>query len=192
MKKLLLLCTMLIAMQVHAQFSYSIKAGWSWPSTNSNALKEYSRPTFGVNIDYSFNGYLGLQTGINYKRICELEEPVYDLGGAIEKNEKPLYKKHGSFVEIPILLSVSTVPAPQKWRAIWYAGGFIDIPIEQYSPNESFQTFYGIMAVVSLEIKSHYFIRGEYQWALSSDLKGMRDYTNRKAKILSVCLGYRF
>ena len=69
---------------------------------------------------------------------------------------------------------------------IWYAGPYIDIPIEKEG---NYETFYGIMAAAQLEILSHYFVRGEYQWALKSDFDYIED---RRTNMLSVSFGYRF
>ena len=52
-----------------------------------------------------------------------------------------------------------------------------------------YETFYGIMAAAQLEIRSHYFIRGEYQWALKSDYDGIDE---RRTNMFSVSLVYRF
>ena len=62
----------------------------------------------------------------------------------------------------------------------------MDIPIEKEG---RYETFYGIMAAAQLEIRSHYFIRGEYQWALKSDYDGIDE---RRTNMFSVSLGYRF
>ena len=52
-----------------------------------------------------------------------------------------------------------------------------------------YEKFYGIMAAAQLKIRSHYFIRGEYQWALKSDYEGIDE---RRTNMCPVSLGYRF
>ena len=59
----------------------------------------------------------------------------------------------------------------------------------QDEKEECYEKFYGIMAAAQLKIRSHYFIRGEYQWALKSDYDGIDE---RRTNMFSVSLGYRF
>ena len=123
MKKFIVLTLLILGtLQSYAQFSYSIKAGWSWPNIHNETLpghKVQSAFTLGAAVDYQLNAYLGLQSG-------------------------------------------------------WKEGRY--------------ETFYGIMAAAQLEICSHYFIRGEYQWALKSDYDGIDE---RRTNMFSVSLGYR-
>ncbi len=186
MRRIVILLLSLLALQANAQFSYSVKAGWSWPKIHDvNEMLGYkvsSAFTLGAEVDYQLNPYLGLQSGLNYKRISE-EFSEWSVGGVSELH---VHKNHASFLEIPLLLSANIKPEAQKWKLIWYAGPYIDIPIEKEG---RYETFYGIMAAVQLEILSHYFVRGEYQWALKSD----SDYSeDRRTNMLSVSLGYRF
>lgn len=69
MKRFILLLLSLVALQANAQFSYSVKAGWSLPSVHKDEeVGHESSLTFGAGVDYAINGYLGLQSGVNYKR----------------------------------------------------------------------------------------------------------------------------
>lgn len=188
MKKFIIFTFLLLGtFQSYAQFSYSIKAGWSWLDIHKGEMPGHevsSTFTLGAAVDYQLNAYLGLQSGINYKRIEEkgVSTPSASTGHYPEEE----LKFHASILEIPLLLSANIKPEAQKWKLIWYAGPYIDIPIEKEG---SYETFYGIMAAAQLEILSHYFVRGEYQWALKSDL----DYIEkRRTNMLSVTLGYRF
>ena len=134
----------------------------------------------GVATDYTINGSLGIQTGINYKKNSYIAS---HFGGDGHDED---FTKNTHFVEVPLLLAITTIPSPQCWRTVWNAGMYVDVPI---GGHENKQTFYGLMAGLQIEVLSHYFIRGEYQWALSSDKKGDK---NRRSNMLSVCLGYRF
>mgnify|MGYP003439559396 CR=1 FL=1 len=186
MKKFIILTLLLLGtFQSYAQFSYSIKVGWSWPDIHKSTMPGHevnSSLTLGAAVDYQLNAYLGLQSGINYKRI---DEKSYRLeSGGVSYPEE--VKFHASFLEIPLLLSANIKPEAQKWKFIWYAGPYIDIPVEKEG---RYETFYGIMVAAQLEVLSHYFVRGEYQWALKSDT----DYSeDRRTNMLSVSLGYRF
>ena len=175
----------LFSAPIYAQFSYSIKAGWSWPYIHKETMPRHevnSAFTLGAAVDYQFNAYWGVQSGLNYKRVSE-EQEYWTEGGVVDI----LYSKsHASILEIPLLLSANIKPEAQKWKFIWYAGPYIDIPIEKEG---NYETFYGIMAAAQLEILSHYFVRGEYQWALKSDFDYIED---RRINMLSVTLGYRF
>ena len=188
MKKFIIFTFLLLGtFQSYAQFSYSIKAGWSWLDIHKGEMPGHevsSTFTLGAAVDYQLNAYLGLQSGINYKRI---EEKGISIPSAstVPYPEEEL-KFHASILEIPLLLSANIKPEAQKWKFIWYAGPYIDIPIEKEG---SYETFYGIMAAAQLEILSHYFVRGEYQWALKSDFDYIED---RRINMLSVTLGYRF
>lgn len=192
MKKFVLLLLSLIALQVNAQFSYSVKAGWSWLDIRNDSeyvIDHSSSFTMGVAVDYSINNYIGLQSGVNYKRISENRWPHCPPGGTVSD----VYS-HAAYAEIPILFTASVIPTPERWRAIWNVGMFLDVPVEQYTPSHTcdYETFYGIMAALQIEILSHYFIRGEYQWPLSSELKDDGIHSERRTNILSVSLGYRF
>ena len=186
MKKFIIFTLFILGtLQSYAQLSYSIKAGWSWPDIHKETLPIDKLPsafTLGVAVDYQLNNYLGLQSGLNYKRISE-EYSEWSLG---HNSQLHVHKFHASILEIPLLLSANIKPEAQKWKFIWYAGPYIDIPIEKEG---NYETFYGIMAAAQLEILSHYFVRGEYQWALKSDSKNTDD---RRTNMLSVTLGYRF
>ena len=186
MKKFIVLTLLILGtLQSYAQFSYSIKAGWSWPDIHNETLpghKVQSAFTLGAAVDYQLNAYLGLQSGLNYKRVGE-ESSEWSVGGVSQFH---VHKYHASFLEIPLLLSAKVNPEVQKWGFIWYVGPYMDIPIEKEG---RYETFYGIMAAAQLEIRSHYFIRGEYQWALKSDYDGIDE---RRTNMFSVSLGYRF
>ena len=188
MKKFIIFTLLILGtLQSYAQFSYSVKAGWSWPDIHKETMPGHevnSSFTLGAAVDYQLNAYWGLQSGINYKRIEE-KGISYPSSSTISDPEEEI-KYHASILEIPLLLSANIKPEAQKWKFIWYAGPYIDIPIEKEG---SYEIFYGIMAAAQLEILSHYFVRGEYQWALKSDL----DYIEkRRTNMLSVTLGYRF
>ena len=47
------------------------------------------------------------------------------------------------------------------------------------------------MTALQIEILSHYFLRGEYQWGLMSDKKE-EWFKDCRTNILSISLGYRF
>lgn len=175
----------LFSAPINAQFSYSVKAGWSWPDIHKGEMPEHkvnSAFSLGVTIDYQINAFWGLQSGLNYKRVGE-EWESWTEGGVVDIRHD---KSHASILEIPLLLNTNIKPEEKKWKLICYAGPYIDIPIEKEG---DYETFYGIMAAAQLEIRSHYFVRGEYQWALKSDLNYMED---RRTNMLSFCLGYRF
>ena len=187
MKKFIVFTLLILGtLQNYAQFSYSVKVGWSRPEVHKGEMPGHkvssSAFTLGAAVDYQLNPYLGLQSGINYKRI---DEKSYRLeSGGVSYPEE--VKFHASFLEIPLLLSANINPEAQKWKFIWYAGPYIDIPVEKEG---RYETFYGIMAAAQLEVLSHYFVRGEYQWALKSDSYYSED---RRTNMLSVSLGYRF
>ena len=187
MKKFIILTLLLLGtFQSYAQFSYSIKVGWSWPDIHKSTMPGHevnSSLTLGAAVDYQLNAYLGLQSGINYKRIEE--KGISYPSSTISYPEEEI-KYHASILEIPLLFSANIKPEAQKWKLIWYVGPYIDIPIEKEG---NYETFYGIMAAAQLEILSHYFVRGEYQWALKSDFDYIED---RRTNMLSVSFGYRF
>lgn len=173
----------MFSLQAKSQISYSVKAGWSWPNIhNDEQVGHKSNLTLGANVDYAINAHFGLQTGFNYKSINYARHY-----GSVESPGKIMDRAH--YVEIPLLFTASTIATPERWRAIWNAGMFVDIPVddEEYKS----QTYYGLMAALQIEVLTHYFIRGEYQWALSSDKKGEWS-KDRRTNMLSVCLGYRF
>lgn len=64
MKKFIVLTLLILGtFQSYAQFSYSIKAGWSWQDIYNETLpghKVQSAFTLGVAVDYQLNAYLGL------------------------------------------------------------------------------------------------------------------------------------
>lgn len=189
MKKTILLLLALVAMQAHAQFTYSVKAGWSWPDFKNNhwTFSPSSGITFGGTIDYDINGYLGLQAGLNYKRTIEYY--TYE-GGRLYEN--PAFKREVFSANIPLLLTASVIQKPERWRAIWNVGPYVDLPIVtkgRLADDEKIA--FGIMAALQIEVLSHYFVRGEYQWALTSDIKEDWD-EDRRANMVSVSLGYRF
>ena len=184
MRLFILFLLSLIALQSSAQFTYSIKAGWSLPSVHKDEEVGHEPSlTLGTNIDYAINNYFGLQSGLNYKRIYYAKYYTSVIENA---GQKIMDKAH--YVEIPLLFTISAIPSPERWRAIWNAGIFADIPVGK---NDKSQTYYGIMAALQIEILSHYFLRGEYQWALSSDKKGEWS-KDRRTNILSATIGYRF
>lgn len=184
MKKFILFLFAMVALQANAQFTYSVKAGWSLPSVlNDETVGHESSLTLGASVDYAINNYLGLQSGVNYKRIHYAKHYTSN----IEEAGKKIMDK-ADYVEIPFLFTASAILSPQRWRAIWNAGMFVDMPI---GSNNNSQTYYGLMAAVQIEVLSHYFLRGEHQWALSSDKKGEWS-KNRRTNMLSVSLGYRF
>lgn len=186
-KIITLLLLSLLALQANAQFSYSVKAGWSWPDIHKYATKkEKSSLTVGAGVDYAINEYVGLQSGLNYKRISYMDFYEGKSGNSDDKFTNEIH-----CLEIPFLFTATSIPNPQRWRTIWNAGMFVDIPVANDGRNCKGKTYYGIMAAAQLEILSHYFVRGEYQWALSSDKKG-EWCQDRRTNMLSVSLGYRF
>lgn len=183
MRRILLLILSLVALQTYAQFSYSVKAGWSFPFLCDVAdEKKKTSPTFGVGVDYAINDYLGLQSGLNYKRICYVN--TYE--GMADADD--LFTDKGHFIEMPLLLTANAISSPQSWRAIWNAGMYMDIPIKN---NYNAKVYYGILAGIQIEIRSRYFVRGEYQWALSSDKKGEWN-KKRRINMLTFSFGYKF
>ena len=185
MKKIFLILALLLNGLIHcyAQFSYSAKIGWSWPNIHKgDAISTKSNITIGASIDYTINEYIGLQSGVNYKQVSWIP---FILGSGKSENN---FEEKSHFMEIPMLFTFSIVPAPKRWRTIWNTGVYANIPIGGYKGK---QAYYGLMAALQLEMLSHYFIRGEYQWALSSDNKKEWD-EDRRTNMLSVCLGYRF
>ena len=108
-----------------------------------------------------------------------------------DKSSDELFTSTMHYAEIPFLLTACAIPTPQRWRTIWNAGMFVDIPVASKGQGCKGKTYYGLMAALQIEVLSHYFIRGEYQWALSSDEKG-EWFKDRRTNMLSVTLGYRF
>ena len=185
MKRFLFLTCLFVALQANAQFSYSVKAGWSWSDIRYGDGSK-STPTIGGNVNYTLNKYFGLQSGLAYKQVKEKAEVEY---GSVGDKE---YFSTGHFLEIPLLFTANVIPEPRRWKWVWHAGMFVDIPVADSGRfSNGSQTYYGIMAAAEIEIRSHYLIRGEYQWALRSDSKLEWD-KDRRTNILSVCLGYRF
>lgn len=183
MKKTIFILLSMITIHANAQFSYSIKAGWSQPFfRNYSPEKVNSSLMFGTSIHYSINNFCGLQSELNYKRICYVD-PYEGLG-----NFDNAFTNKAHYLDIPFLFTASTIPSPQYWRAIWNIGLFVDIPIKGYN---SKQTNYGLMTALQIEILSHYFLRGEYQWGLMSDKKE-EWFKDCRTNILSISLGYRF
>ena len=186
---ILILMLAMISWQANAQFSYSVKAGWSRPKIlKGDNWDEHSSFSMGVAVDYPLNDYLGIQSGINYKRMGECEDAEIIPG---ETREIIPRRIHAAYAEIPLLFTASVIPTPKRWRAIWNVGMFANFPIEQYSPFWNYKSFYGVMAALQIEVSSHYFLRGEYQWALSNDTNEIFE-EERRIERLSVCLGYRF
>lgn len=190
MRRIVILLLSLLALQANAQFSYSVKAGWSWPDFHDYMTKkEKSSFTFGGSVDYAINKYVGLQSGLNYKRISYVD--FYAAGPGSGYNNDDHFTSTMHYAEIPFLFTATPIPTPQRWRAIWNAGMFIDIPVISKGQGCKGKPYYGIMTALQIEILSHYFIRGEYQWALSADEKG-KWFKERRTNIPSVTLGYRF
>ena len=190
-KSLLFFLFFIIGLHANAQFSYSVKTGWSCPEIrhdNEYVNDEFSNLTIGIAVDYFLNKFLGLQSGVNYKKISENKWPHCPPGGSVSD-----IKSHAAYAEIPVLFTASIIPAPERWRAIWNVGMFLDIPVEQYTPSYTcdYQFFYGFMAALQIEVSSHYFVRSEYQWALSSEIKDVL-HSDRRTNMLTVSLGYRF
>ena len=74
MRRFILLLLSLIALQASAQFSYSVKAGWSWSDIRHGTIYgTKSTPTIGGNVNYALNGYFGLQSGLTYKQVKQKE-----------------------------------------------------------------------------------------------------------------------
>lgn len=191
MKKIILFLFALTTgcLQMNAQFSYSVKIGYSWANIRNweGLIKENPGCTFGVNVDYAFNSSIGLQSGLNYRYISEDEESYPNKEGI----KATLVNNHASFLEVPLLVTAYLVKSSPTVHVIVGAGPYLDVPIAQKSFDDEydFRTYYGIIATAQLELYAHYFVKGEYQWALSSDRKYM---TDRRTNILSLAIGYKF
>lgn len=196
MKKYVLFFIVMIACysQSNAQFRYSVNIGWDWPNIHKDESceKEYSSFTFGANVDYILNPYLALQSGLRYRYVGEDEYPGLS-GGSY-----PIERNHSSFLEIPLLVTACTVKNPKQWAVAWGVGPYINMPIEKNRHTrarcEKVKTYYGLMVTAQLDVCSHYFLRGEYQWGLSSDLEveGFGYGDKRRITRFSFVLGYRF
>ncbi len=177
--------------KISAQFSYSVKAGCSWPSFHNNEsterhVKERPTITFGADVEYHFSHRIGVLTGLNYRRISE--KGFLALPGI----SHPIFDVNASFLEIPLLGTLKlTNSTPKIMDIIVGAGPYVDIKVHQKVDRYSldFKTYYGIMATIQLEFFSHYFIRGERQWGLASDRELI---TERRVNMISVVAGYRF
>lgn len=187
---LLLLACIAIGWQAHAQFQYSVKAGCSWPNISKMGIelkKENPSFTFGANVDYTMK-HFGLQTGLTYRQISE-DGIVLTPGGAI-----PEGSSKASYLEVPLLATLRIAQTPKICNLIIGAGPYAAINIGKsvdggWEKYVKYRSYYGIMATAQLEFFAHYFIRGEYQWALHSDRK---DYDDRRTNIFSLVAGYKF
>ncbi len=193
MKKYILLIAALFAICLNgnAQFSFSVNAGWDFPRVHHYDNESVSGSfTIGGDVYYGLNPYLNLRLGLRYHYVGEKGYP--DLYGGII----PLESLHLSSLEVPLLINFRTQKEIKHWTTVWGAGLFGGVPVEKSrgKRDEKIRPYGGVMVSGQLEILYHYFVRAEYQWYLSNDLKTdyNEDDKHRRVARISVVCGYRF